>query len=1586
MFKKLRDKISEEMKSSPQRLQQFTQTVSDRLQGGNAPEENMFSIGDEVALNTSTDQGFSSVNLVSPSSDTRSRRLSNSSLASDVSFLPRYESANLYHLQSDLETSASEVEDNISQSSSQLGHISKEQILSAYQKSQMRYHKYRGRYTDLFRHYRELERENAKIKAVLADTQDKAIRRAKELKEQCSLEQKAKAHLESALRDEMDEKQMTIDSLKTKIELLQEQNHGEHLDSIDSEKLEQLTQYLNDARSEIEALNAKIQEFKASAIVFQSKEAEYKGKILAMEKDIASFSEREKENNIKLAENKMELHNELILKDAEISKLKQEIEVLRIQEKSNKSVKLENLQSQNNKLIERLETLTQKCNIQENELLRIEKYKIDITEIEQKNAELTLELDKSKVTMQELREENHQMHSVIKTLKHGLSICQANLKRLLEEKQELIETINHEKSNYNNQIQQLRESAKQGLFTLEKHIYDKIQANFEEKENTLKQEFEIKLREISSENHTAAELQLQLYEKENIIKDLSNELDEFKDKLLLKEDQFKNLENNHLELIEESNRLRSDLNNLECQSKELKMYGDRIDRLQANIKILQQEIDHLQKINEEKEHLNVELSKENINLQTTNGEILQKLRLMEEKNEAHELEITENNLLEMKVQALEIEKQELLGSFEQERKLFNKVLQEHNELKILEITLSELEVRNQKLEEKIVRLKGYLQDKENTIVEVNKAKLAVEQELNKTKEMLRIQEEHEEAIELDKTECSLLKMKVQQLEFDNTNLQKTFDREREGFDQYFHQNKEIHSHKQEVIEENVSLAKENIELKKINDELTGKVRIFEEKDQVIDLENSECNLLKLKLQSMEEERKELLKSFEVERELFNKISAEHNELKINEEHIKDLQSNNDRLLEKVTKLKKYLNDKEEAIVKLQKEILSREQEIAKLTETLKLKEEQIDGLQIEKTECGLLEMKLTALEEENKNLCNSFEAERDTFEEALAKGAQVEDQVEGLNRQIIELNKDKDALEERLKIETLQLIESFEVERKTFQAHEKELMKLKDENILLKEEKDNLNSRLKEESDLLKGQVNILKEEIGRLQTTNNNIRIEQDARQEKMEELNNLISQLRKELKDNEEKCKIMSETLKHEKTAREEAISKVKEMQIELENNNLEVNEIKKSLESVEALYKENKLKHTKDIEELKDIKEKYNEICKEKVRFETELQKKSDELQFKLKETGVIEQQYNVLNQENESLLQENKNLQTKIEELTNNYEILRSKLPTAQEFEEMKKINEVLQAESDKLNQEIRELKVRIHQLSSDNKMVTEEQDRLVVEIEEYKAKCEFLESEKHTKAEVERERDSLKVAVTELTAELGQTTTKDLIDIQKDFMDIKAQCERLHLENRDLKAEYAKLEEQCTGFSKIKKDLESQLNELERHYSEIQHEKQLLQDEIQELKICPINTQSEKAPLPSSSSSNGPINKLVNDGLLLQENEHLRDKLNQYKSLDITNKSSIEFYEDELQKMKIKNEKLNRKLDETLVTLNHCTELSNSTEIEYLRNVLYNYMLGKESLVLARVIAAVCKFDPNQTEAVLQKEQQKQTLLGQLGIL
>ncbi|KAF5304661.1 hypothetical protein FQR65_LT18843 [Abscondita terminalis] len=477
MFKKLKDKIAEEVKSSPQRIQQ--RTPAPTRPGSNANPRARFS---NVSLS----------NYSTPQSS-RVRKNSNSSVASDMSFLPRYKSStNLYHLQSDLDVSASELEDNAS-TSSQLGHLTKEQIYAAFQKSQSRYHKYRGRYTDIANHYRELERENVKMKSVLVETQDKALRRVAELREQCSLEQKAKAHLENALRLEIDEKQYIIDTLKTKVDLLQ--NKGEEKTENDASlNLETLTKDLKDAQIEIESLNERLQEHKANAIVFNSKESDLKNRIKELDDvvkqkgaELADVLERERENNLIIAQTKMELHTEIQNRDLEIENLKQDVEALKSDldqyENRNKSTKLENLQSQNTKLIEKIEELSVKCKGYESELLKLEQAKIEnVNKIEEKVTE-----------MREL-EERHR-------------------------KAKIRETVADE---------------------------------FRVKEEQLRGDYESKLQQLAGNANNFQEIQVQLLRKEDEVKDLSVELVNAKEALHALKDKHGVLESGHLELISEN--------------------------------------------------------------------------------------------------------------------------------------------------------------------------------------------------------------------------------------------------------------------------------------------------------------------------------------------------------------------------------------------------------------------------------------------------------------------------------------------------------------------------------------------------------------------------------------------------------------------------------------------------------------------------------------------------------------------------------------------------------------------------------------------------------------------------------------------------------------------------------------------------------------------------------------------------------------------------------------------------------------------------------------------------------------------------
>lgn len=56
--------------------------------------------------------------------------------------------------------------------------------------------------------------------------------------------------------------------------------------------------------------------------------------------------------------------------------------------------------------------------------------------------------------------------------------------------------------------------------------------------------------------------------------------------------------------------------------------------------------------------------------------------------------------------------------------------------------------------------------------------------------------------------------------------------------------------------------------------------------------------------------------------------------------------------------------------------------------------------------------------------------------------------------------------------------------------------------------------------------------------------------------------------------------------------------------------------------------------------------------------------------------------------------------------------------------------------------------------------------------------------------------------------------------------------------------------------------------------------------------------------------------------------------------------------------------------------NSSDPLSEATEMEYLRKVLFEYMMGRETKTMAKVITSMMKFPPDQAEKVLEKEDSK----------
>ncbi|XP_046743880.1 golgin subfamily A member 4-like [Diprion similis] len=380
MFKKFKDKLAEEMKQSPSRLQagmhQLAQAVISPAATNNLIQDITTSVDDlnltteqaETLPNNSTSSQFQSIDLQSSNSMERSRRSSFSSVTSE-NFFPTYESSgNLYHLQSDMEQSASEFEDG---SSSLIDLMTKDQVYDKYNKLRTKYTKYRTV-------YRELYKENMKMKSVLVETQDKALRRIANLKEQCQLEQEAKAHLEEALRNDIEEKDHLINTLNTKIKLLQSnETSDEYLSTSNAEMLseksnvdlltESITMPSNaneSLMSENASLKERIKKFetllaKCNESLKKNKEKIaqltenrdilerdlnilrntneertdmleseiYKSKheILSLNEQIEELKKREEDSALSLAENKLFIHRELEVKEEQNKRLEQEL-------------------------------------------------------------------------------------------------------------------------------------------------------------------------------------------------------------------------------------------------------------------------------------------------------------------------------------------------------------------------------------------------------------------------------------------------------------------------------------------------------------------------------------------------------------------------------------------------------------------------------------------------------------------------------------------------------------------------------------------------------------------------------------------------------------------------------------------------------------------------------------------------------------------------------------------------------------------------------------------------------------------------------------------------------------------------------------------------------------------------------------------------------------------------------------------------------------------------------------------------------------------------------------------------------------
>ncbi|XP_036395661.1 golgin subfamily A member 4 isoform X1 [Megalops cyprinoides] len=120
----------------------------------------------------------------------------------------------------------SDIESEAEETPSSVEALSKEQLLHRLQRVERSLANYRGKYSELVTAYRTVQRDKEKTQAILSQSQDKALRRIGELREELQMDQQAKKHLQEEFDAALEEKDQLITVLHTQVALMKKRLQG----------------------------------------------------------------------------------------------------------------------------------------------------------------------------------------------------------------------------------------------------------------------------------------------------------------------------------------------------------------------------------------------------------------------------------------------------------------------------------------------------------------------------------------------------------------------------------------------------------------------------------------------------------------------------------------------------------------------------------------------------------------------------------------------------------------------------------------------------------------------------------------------------------------------------------------------------------------------------------------------------------------------------------------------------------------------------------------------------------------------------------------------------------------------------------------------------------------------------------------------------------------------------------------------------------------------------------------------------------------------------------------------------------------
>ncbi|CAG5018078.1 unnamed protein product [Parnassius apollo] len=1466
MFKKLKDKLAEEVKSSPQRIQQFAQAAQAVVTSASSSitditNNDLFSIGDNDGTNRSPESSNNSkrntIHEVSPvqqgslplgsetpdtsfghEETTRHRRLSNSSFASDISFrLPTYESPSMYHLQSDMDVSASEAEEKgFSGGAVNLDRVTKDQLFLAYKRTQDRCRKYKTQYADLARHYKLLERENAKARNVLVETQDKALRRISELREQCTLEQGAKAHLEKAMRDEIEEKNIKIDTLNTKLKLIQ--NNAK----INNDLLDEVSKKNNESDGHSQLIDLAIEEKEENKNESITSEVTIlNNKVSKMEELLNKYKESLKickEKNAQIMGEQQILATDLENKQKEIDQLKA-VNISLIDTKQtidDLNNFIEDLQSKHtafefgkNKEISVLKLDLDQAH---NEIMQL-KNKIEV--LSKREEEYAISLAENKLS---IHKELENKEAEIKSLKDNLASSQNEIQSLnivVSDYKKNYSLLEEERSRFNNNLneynlakikikqleQQLDDSTKK--YQLLENSKIKLDEEYKCLQLQLKQETAEKLamidRNLYLENRNT-QLSEESLKKSSQINKLESEI-----KLLYnnKESQNVSVLDNHSEnpeIIAEVNNWKTKYEHLEFEiqekREELLEKQKKIEKLLCDVESLENENLQLHTQLSDMDSRNNVVQEQYQQMKTLYDNILKKVKLLREDILLIKQE-TKLSIDEVSCDINETFKEEL-------KTLISKVVNKSNE------KCSQLKCNNELLKKQLNDVTSNLQLKikevddlqiklQQEITEHDKIKQTLENNLEQhnvlQQKMFDLKNENKnlnDSLQFDTIEKTTLAEKLKQKEEENTELfQKILDLESK-------------------IKLNVDSELNYIKISKETEELLDKLKICEKLK--ITTEN-ELQILKLKIEECEQDR----------------ISLQRENTQLLENN-KRMENANGELLIQINNLTKKMNDNEELSVQLRRE---------------------------------------------NEKLLNDLKRTEKRNSESAVLYQNLIDKIKGIEIKTHEMKKEQSILEDKI-ILIQDAKAAIETDYKNLQN---QIEQLKTKNTLLETENKELNSKIK-----------IMTKECFENETILNELTKIKDSNVYLQEKVNIIKKQKEHDL-INIEALQQENVDLKKKVDYHEENILRTQELEKELillkkENETLKI-QLETNLSNIKIFENE-----------MKQIRDSHSEIEKEKDNLNSIIKKiENSQLNAKLSSTLDIAHTQT----SNDNIAEES------------DEKIVPSKITT----------NSSVQTSNDELHFKIDPENLETSSISHDYTLLKEENRRLRSDIEGLQTYLAKISKDNSLL------NDKLREVITsnDIFADQSEVSQYDIETLKNEIQSGKDKIDNLIRENTLLVEENLELKDQISFQSTYKPSLFE----------------------------------------PTESNENIVNIKKMYDSAVDSKN-YLEIRVKELEHMNLSINSNMQEMQVNNEKLKHSNEKLERSLDEALVSLRHLHSLQENTELEYLRNILYEYLTGSgtHSLTLAKVLSAVVKFNDSQTELVLQKERERQGILRQLGII